>query len=65
MLLIINGIDIFPFNKKKISTLKKHHFSVFYAVTYFLIILFHCFMLCDGFNVLCCSVLSFSFFLYK
>lgn len=65
MLLIINGIDIFPFNKKKTQTLKKHNFSVFYAVTYFSIILFHCFVLCDGFNVLCCSVLSFYFFLYK
>lgn len=65
MLLIINGIDIFPFNKKKISILKKYHSLVFYAVICFSNLLFHCFMLCDEFNVLCCSVLSFSFFLYK
>lgn len=65
MLLIVNGIYIFLFNKKKTSILKKCHLLVFYAVTCFSCLLFHCFMLCDGFNVLYCSVLSFSFFLYK
>ncbi len=65
MLLIVNGIYIFLFNKKKTSILKKCHLLVFYAITCFSYLLFHCFMLCDGFNVLYCSVLSFSFFLYK
>lgn len=41
MLLIINGIDIFPFNQKKISILKKCHLLVFYAIVCFSNLLFH------------------------
>lgn len=65
MLLIIKCIDIFSFNKKKMLILKKHYSLVPYAVICLSSLIFNCFMLCDGFDVLCCSVLSFSFFLYK
>lgn len=51
--------------KKKILILKKHYFLVLNATIYLSSLIFNCFMLCDGFDVLCCSVLSFSFFLYK
>lgn len=40
MLLIVNGIYIFLFNKKKTSILKKCHLLVFYAVTCFSCLLF-------------------------
>lgn len=52
MLLIINGIYIFLFNKKKIPILKKYHLLVFYSVICFSGLLFHCFMLCDWVNAL-------------
>lgn len=65
MLLIIKCIDVFSFSKKKILILKKHYFLVLNSTIYLSSLIFNCFMLCDGFDVLCCSVLSFSFFLYK
>ncbi len=47
MLLIIKSIDIFPFNKKKMLTLKKHYPLVLYAAICLSSMIYNCFMLCD------------------
>lgn len=55
MLLIINGIDIFPFNKKKTQTLKKHNFQCFMLLLISQSFFFTA--LCFVMGLMCCAVL--------